>query len=645
MSTRAQLAAAIWLALAGAAGPAAPQATALPESATPLRFDPSLVQMDVVVTDAAGRRVTGLAAGDFRIWQDGKPQKISQCSYIPLTASSGTAWNAGVRRTTLLFVDNGHLSYPDFVRVRQAISRYVESDIHAGDYVAVMGSFGESGFLQQFTNDPAQLRLAVSEMRWSPVLPTNYLMYSLVRAIRGLRELPGRKSVVVFSGGLSPIGSAADRDREIIPNLSKEVTDAANRASATIYAIDARGTAARSAASEDLTAQLAEQAGGLALRGSNDVLAQIRTAVSDQDGYYLVGWDPGPAAFRQKKGRPPQYHEIRVIVARAGLQARSRAGYFGAPETPEAAPYLAPQAQESLFAPFRSGDIAVRMESRFSADERRGEYVESLVRIGPQGVAFREDGGCRTAALQLTIAAAPVEPGLGDIGKVEEKIITQRACGDDVARMMREGIVCLIHSKPQPGSYQMRVAVRNRGPEEPRPPGPQESLIRRPPGEPGPPRLGMACQFITVPNLETGELALSGIALRSENWQSPDQSNDDEPVTRLPSDGGPAVRRFHNGDSLVYTLRLFHAPPRDDANSPVHLQMVILGASATLYSGPEKALNLVGVDTVTGLQVGGSYKLQGVAPGHYVLGLIATEKPPKGSPRTVQQWTDFEVLP
>jgi hypothetical protein len=47
-----------------------------------IRISVNLVQVDAVVTDSSGRRVTNLTAGDFEIFEDGRPQKMTACSYV-----------------------------------------------------------------------------------------------------------------------------------------------------------------------------------------------------------------------------------------------------------------------------------------------------------------------------------------------------------------------------------------------------------------------------------------------------------------------------------------------------------------------------------------------------------------------------------
>src|ERR671914_2138634 len=52
----------------------------------------NVVDVDVTVRDAAGNFVTGLAAEDFEVFEDGKPQTIQTFSYIELPAQKRTSF-------------------------------------------------------------------------------------------------------------------------------------------------------------------------------------------------------------------------------------------------------------------------------------------------------------------------------------------------------------------------------------------------------------------------------------------------------------------------------------------------------------------------------------------------------------------------
>ena len=70
-----------------------------PASQTTIRTNVNLVQVDAIVTDAKDRQVTDLKAGDFEILQDGKPQVITNFSYISI--KPGGPQGIDIHRTTM----------------------------------------------------------------------------------------------------------------------------------------------------------------------------------------------------------------------------------------------------------------------------------------------------------------------------------------------------------------------------------------------------------------------------------------------------------------------------------------------------------------------------------------------------------------
>jgi VWFA-related protein len=207
------------------------------------RVGVNLVQVDAVVTDGRGRYVNDLNASDFEIFQDGKPQKIAACSYIrvaePTPAPGPKAQQARIpipapptvlrpepaRRSYALVVDGLALSFESIARVRLALKEFVDKQVQPGDLVAILRTGAGLGALQQFTSDKRQLYAAIERVRWSAFSRVG--MYSFgstdeeglpasLRELRqrmytagtlagvkfvleGLREVPGRKALLLFS--------------------------------------------------------------------------------------------------------------------------------------------------------------------------------------------------------------------------------------------------------------------------------------------------------------------------------------------------------------------------------------------------------------------------------------------------------------
>lgn len=195
----------------------------------------------------------------------------------------------------------------------------------------------------------------------------------LFAIIKTLRQLPGRKSIVLFSEGIA-IPPAVQR-------LFLGVVDAANRANVSIYAMDAAGLRAESEQAkirdqvnaagaggggilassnnggplsqaleknEDVLRQdphnglagLAESTGGLMFENTNNLRQGFDRVESDLHNYYLLGYTPTNDSF---DGR---FRNIEVKVTRPGVTVAARKGYFavrdsgGAPVNAWEAPAL-----------------------------------------------------------------------------------------------------------------------------------------------------------------------------------------------------------------------------------------------------------------------------------------------------------------
>ena len=177
---------------------------------------------------------------------------------------------------------------------------------------------------------------------------------ALFAIVRTLGRLPGRKSVILFSEGLTIPTTA---------RLFSGVIDAANRANVSIYTIDAAGLRAESEqrrcatwssgarqrqrrrllggraaarirkaleANEDalrsdpttLLKQLAIETGGQAFNNTNNLKPAFERIDSDLRNYYMLGYTPINAAFDGK------FRTIQVKVKRSGPHRAARKGYF-----------------------------------------------------------------------------------------------------------------------------------------------------------------------------------------------------------------------------------------------------------------------------------------------------------------------------
>ena len=151
-----------------------------------IRIRVNLVQVDAVVTDSKGHQVTNLGPEDFEILEDGRPQTITNFSYISTGKPAGIEARAAtppaatgmtgvapvrlqpeqVRRSIVILVDDLHIAFENMVYVRKALNKLIDDDIQPGDLVAIFHTSGGLGVRQQFTNDKGVLHAAVDRLHY-----------------------------------------------------------------------------------------------------------------------------------------------------------------------------------------------------------------------------------------------------------------------------------------------------------------------------------------------------------------------------------------------------------------------------------------------------------------------------------------------
>ncbi|HEX8501285.1 MAG TPA: VWA domain-containing protein [Pyrinomonadaceae bacterium] len=204
-----------------------------------VRVTSSLVQVDAVVLDAEGRQVTDLRAEDFEVFEDGRPQVVTNFAYVggaagPAGAPSGAAGKAAptaaagasvppsaaspsAPRSFFVVVDDLALSPASASMTRQALLKFVEGQLLPGDQVVISHTRKGTGAFQKLTSDRQVLHAAIESIfyrcpnRVGSCVPTDpsYTPRSRAESLEAiklvltkLRGLPGRKSLIIFSDDL-----------------------------------------------------------------------------------------------------------------------------------------------------------------------------------------------------------------------------------------------------------------------------------------------------------------------------------------------------------------------------------------------------------------------------------------------------------
>jgi VWFA-related protein len=312
----------------------------------------------------------------------------------------------------------------------------------AEEKVARVAAAGGAGAAQAMGSAPAEAIFAAMQSKMIQdfeVMERDQQGYSttngLFAIINTLQRVPGRKSLVFFSEGLA-IPPAVQR-------LFRGVIDAANRASVSIYTMDAAGLRAESEQAkirdevnqsagvgintgyantsgrnnnapltqrleknEDVLRQdprtglgeLAQDTGGLAFDNTNNLRQGFERIESDQRNYYLIGYVPANDAF---DGR---FRVIDVKVTRPGVTVSARKGYFavrdpgGALITSREALALAALEQKPVpnAFPIRAGALL------FPERERPG-LVPVIATIDTAALSFERAADGKTYASDFTV--------------------------------------------------------------------------------------------------------------------------------------------------------------------------------------------------------------------------------------------------
>ena len=619
-----------------------------------------------------------------------------------------------VRRTVALVVDDLSLSFESTHYMRQALKKFVDQQMQPGDLVAIIRTGGGIGALQEFTSDKRQLYAAIERVKFNlqgrgnigafapidgdqiaaarPQSPVGVeqeeddrraantrsaadelndfredifsigTLGAINYIVRGMKELPGRKSILLLSEGFEL--HQQDRDNSRFLEALRRLIDQANRASVIIYTMDARGlqtlglTAADNVSAltpDELETSLsdrrsklfdtqsglnylAQQTGGLAIRNTNDLSGGIKRILDDQKGYYLIGYRPDEATFEGGSARR-RFHNLKVNIKRPGLNHRTRTGFYGVTDE-EAAPVRRTRGEQlagAITSPFNSSGVGLRLTSLFANDPKVGSFVRSIMHINVRDLTFTEeaDGWHKTVFDVLALT-------FGDNGVViDESNRTQtiRMRGETYKRALQNGLVyTMAVPVKKPGAYQLRAALRDTASE----------------------RVGSASQFIEVPDIGKNRLTVSGIVIQGVDpaaRNSASQPAQDE-ATAGPTNGSqktqdltdtadpqasPAMRKFRRGMVMQYGYVIYNA--KVVPTPQLTTQMRLFRDGKTIFTGKIAPLSLTGQTDLKRITAGGFLQIgTDMTPGEYVLQVVVTDALAKDKYRTATQWMDFEIV-
>jgi VWFA-related protein len=336
-----------------AAAASAQQGTPQPQAGTAAQAGKGKISLDVEVAEKSGQPVGDLQQQDFTVLDNDVPQTITSFQVVNgreapiqvilvIDAVNAPFQNVGYERVQIdkfLRDEEGNLAYP------MAVTVFTDQGVQ------VVGGFISDGNALSTALDKANIGLrdigaaagyyGASERLQRSVGAMDQLVTSAAKR-------PGRKLIIWVSPGwplLSGPNTMLDtkQQQKIFANIVSLSTQLL-QGRITIYSIDPVGPNGSVNADWDYgyyvkgvtkpgqvkfgdlgLPVLAVQSGGVAFSFTNGIADKLHQCLTDVAPYYEISFDPPAAKSRD------EYHHLEIKVAKSGLIARTRQGYYGQP--------------------------------------------------------------------------------------------------------------------------------------------------------------------------------------------------------------------------------------------------------------------------------------------------------------------------
>ncbi len=466
--------------------------------------------------------------------------------------------------------------------------------------------------------------------------------------VDGLKDVPGRKSVIIFSESLksrfdydSRTSGQSESDifgkegaDQAIDKLLRSIVEAANRATVVIHVIDPRGLvnadtdAERNTGGSDYFAlqdnmvRMSQETGGLFVRETNDLDTGLRTAVDDGNGYYLIGYQPDATVVEEMKKGLPKLHDIKVRVNRPGLRVRSRSRFFSVPSQDEPPRRLSQQEQidQALASPFTEETLPVRLTPLFIEAGEEKPHVNALLHFDSSKLSFQKiEGDWMEASVDIVATTLDADGKQVDIAYKRGAI---QARGKTYENMQKNGVAYLMHLPVKnPGSYVMRVVLYDNRSKQ----------------------LGSATQFVDIPDVHNKRLALSGIVLATDKLQPKAFSQEEGVIAYENSNGTAAVRIFEPSDTIAWACQILNAKADSSGKPKLKVQVRLFHEGREM--NPEKPLETASqlLPDDSRFIATGQMKLKVLLPGYYAMQLIISDLLADKDHQMAVQSMDFEI--
>jgi VWFA-related protein len=583
-----------------------------------------LVQIDAVVTDKDGKIIKGLTSANFQLVEDGKAQKLDKIDYFdvekmetaekddsePITISLKTSNNPETlrpivldHRMMVLFFDLTSLQPEDLLRSVDAAQKFVNEQMTSADLVSVVSFGTQFRINSDFTNDKKVLLAAIKSLipgkdsmlstqaatandavtedtgaAFSAddtefnIFNTDNKLYAVEALANLLGGIPGRKSVLQFTGGITQTGE--DNRSQL-----QAATNAANKNNVSLYQVDTRGlltetpggdassgmASGRSAFSgsavfqqtqsrqdsRDTLSTLAQDTGGKLFADEGDFSKIFKQVQDESTGYYMLNY------YSTNLARDGRYRAVKVklVDVPAGAKIKHREGYYG----PKDWNIFNTQDREKQLDDAMGSQVA-RVELPIALDtgdfriSANQIYVPISVKISSSALQWAQKAGKHEAGFDFLYEVRETTTPQKRVVGYQRDQMTVKLDADRFQQVAQQAIVYQGGILLGPGKYKLKFLARE--------------------NETG--RMGTFEQDLVLAPAQANKLEMSSVLLSSQLAQVPKNSEvqkrtlgGDARMNGSPLDVGgerivPSVTRVFNSQQTLYVFFQAYTPQGAD---------------------------------------------------------------------------------
>jgi VWFA-related protein len=294
---------------------------------------------------------------------------------------------------------------------------------------------------------------------------------ALLALVRRLSAMPGQRTLVLISPGFiypddrsefSQVVDQAIRSSVFLdtldarglytPNLGGDIAQSTNEPDPRFAGIRASWRIATQATQTELLTYLADDTGGYAFGGRNDLDVGLRQVAAAPEVYYYLAFAPHNLKFDGK------FHSLKVTLrTKENFTIAARRGYY-APRAGTPVDTAKQDIEDAVFSQEEQHGLPVALETQFYKTDASDAKLSVLAHVDLSHLRFEKADGRNQN--DLTVVAALFDRN-GNFIAGTQRIVAMKLRDETLARLSRTGVTVRANFDVKPGDYVVRLVVRD----------------------------------------------------------------------------------------------------------------------------------------------------------------------------------------